>query len=73
MYKNGLSYGKCTAIVLITHIVMLAAILLRGKYENPQQIIPLAVAVIGLDIVYFFQKNIAFAENRQVPSARCFW
>ena len=26
--------------------------LLRGKYENPQQIIPLAVAVIGLDIVY---------------------
>ena len=52
MYKNGLSYGKCTAIVLITHIVMLAAILLRGKYENPQQIIPLAVAVIGLDTVY---------------------
>ena len=52
MYKNGLSYGKCTAIVLITHIVMLTAILLRGKYENPQQIIPLAVAVIGLDIVY---------------------
>ena len=47
MYKNGLSYGKCTAIVLITHIVMLAAILLRGKYENPQEIIPLAVAVIG--------------------------
>ena len=46
MYKNGLSYGKCAAIVLITHIVMLAAILLRGKYENPQQIIPLAVAVI---------------------------
>ena len=34
MYKNGLSYGKCTAIVLITHIVMLAAILLRGKYET---------------------------------------
>ena len=52
MYKNGLTYGKCTAIVLLTHIIMLLAILLRGKYDTPQDILPLAVAVIGLDLTY---------------------
>lgn len=52
MYKNGLSYAKCTAVVLFTHCIMLLAILLRGKYNAPQDIMPLAAAVIGLDIVY---------------------
>ena len=52
MYKNGLTYGKCTTIVLLTHIIMLLAILLRGKYDTPQDILPLAVAVIGLDLTY---------------------
>ena len=52
MYKNGLTYGKCTTIVLLTHIIMLLAILLRGKYDTPQDILPLAVAVIGLYFTY---------------------
>lgn len=52
MYKNGISYAKCTAMVLLTHVIMLLAILLRGKYDTPQDILPLAAAVIGLDIVY---------------------
>ena len=52
MYKNGLRYGSCTAIVLLTHTIMLLAVLLRGNYDTPQDILPLTVAVIGLDIVY---------------------
>ncbi len=52
MYKNGLSYAKCTFVVLLTHIIMLAAILLRGKYDVPQDIMPLATAILGLDIIY---------------------
>ncbi len=52
MYKNGLSYANCTAMVFLTHLVMLAAILLRGQYDTPQDIMPLALAVIGLDVVY---------------------
>ena len=52
MYKNGLRYGSCTAIVLLTHTIMLLAVLLRGNYDTPQDILPLTVAVIVLDIVY---------------------
>lgn len=52
MYKNGISYAKCTAMVLLTHVIMLLAILLRGKFDTPQDILPLSAAVIGLDIVY---------------------
>ena len=52
MYKNGLSYGGCTAIVLLTHGIMLLAILLRGNYDAVQDLLPLTVAVLGLDIVY---------------------
>ena len=50
MYKNGLRYGSCTAIVLLTHTIMLLAVLLRGNYDTPQDILPLTVAVIGLDL-----------------------
>ncbi len=52
MYKNGISYGKCTGIVLFTHCIMLLAILLRGNYSSFGDLLPLSVAVIGLDIVY---------------------
>lgn len=52
MYKNGLSYANCTAIVLLTHGIMLLAVLMRGNYDALQDILPLAIAVIGLDIVY---------------------
>lgn len=52
MYKNGISYAKCTAAVLLTHIIMLLVILLRGKYDAPQDLLPLAAAVIGLDMGY---------------------
>lgn len=52
MYKNGISYAKCTFIVISTHVVMLLAILLRGNCDGLQTLLPLATAVIGLDIVY---------------------
>ena len=48
MYKNGLSYARCTAVVLLTHIVMLAAILLRGNYGTLRDIVPLGVVVLCL-------------------------
>ncbi len=52
MFKNGLSYGNCTAIVLVVHIIMLLAAVLRGGCENLVDVVPLTIAVLGLDIVY---------------------
>lgn len=68
MYKNGLSYARCTAVVLLTHIVMLAAILLRGNYETLRDIVPLGVVVLGLDLVYtvilrFFYKQMTYTMD----------
>lgn len=65
MYKNGISYGKCTCVVLLTHMIMLTAILLRGSYDAPQDVTPLAAAVLGLDIIYscalrFFYKQMTY-------------
>ena len=68
MYKNGLSYARCTAVVLLTHIVMLAAILLRGNYGTLRDIVPLGVVVLGLDLVYtvilrFFYKQMTYTMD----------
>lgn len=52
MYKNNLSYAKCTAVVLCTHIILLLTVLLRGNTESAMDVVPLAVAVLGLDVVY---------------------
>lgn len=52
MYKNGISYAKCTSIVLFTHLIMLLAIFLRGNYDGLQDLLPLTAAVIGLDVAY---------------------
>lgn len=53
MMKNGLSYGGTFFAVLLVHIMMLGVVLLRGNYNQPTDIIPLAAAVIGLDIAYY--------------------
>lgn len=53
MMKNGLSYGGTFFAVLLVHIMMLGVVLLRGNYDQPTDIIPLAAAVIGLDIAYY--------------------
>ncbi len=65
MYKNGLSYAKCTSVVLFTHIIMLFAIILRGRYDTMQDVMLLAIAVIGLDVVYtvvlrFFYRQMTY-------------
>lgn len=62
MYKNGISYAKCTAMVLLTHVIMLLAILLRGKFDTPQDILPLSAAVIGLDIVYSAMLRLCYRQ-----------
>ena len=62
MYKNGLSYAGCTSIVLLTHLIMLAAILLRGNYDGLASVLPLATAVIGLDIVYSTMLRLVYRQ-----------
>lgn len=52
MYRNNLSYAKCTFVIFLTHMVMLAAAFFRGGCENVWDIVPLAGAVLGLDLVY---------------------
>ena len=52
MYHNGLRYGRIAALVLFTHIVMLLAVLFRGNYKTIQDLAPLTIAVLGLDVVY---------------------
>ncbi|CDE34764.1 MAG: FtsW/RodA/SpoVE family cell cycle protein [Ruminococcus sp.] len=52
MYKNGLRYGGVTTLVCLTHLIMLAAIFFRGNYTAPSDLLPLTVAVLGLDFLY---------------------
>ncbi len=52
MYKNNLSYAKCTFMVFAVHLIMLLAVLLRGNCESAADVLPLAAAVLGLDVIY---------------------
>ena len=52
VYKNGLRYGGVTTLVCLTHLIMLAAIFFRGNYTAPSDLLPLTVAVLGLDFLY---------------------
>lgn len=52
MFHNGIRYGRSIILVLLTHLIMLSAVVLRGNYDNIQQVYPLAIAVLGLDLVY---------------------
>ena len=68
MYHNGLRYGRIAALVLFTHIVMLLAVLFRGNYETIQDLAPLTIAVLGLDVVYiivlrFFYKQMTYTTD----------
>lgn len=68
MYHNGLRYGRIAALVLFTHIVMLLAVLFRGHYETIQDLAPLTIAVLGLDVVYiivlrFFYKQMTYTTD----------
>ncbi len=51
MYKNGLSYAGVVSLLLLTHASMLGVVLVRGNYESPKDLIMLACAVLGLDLV----------------------
>ena len=68
MYHNGLRYGRIAALVLFTHIVMLLAVLFRGNYETIQDLAPLTIAVLGLDVIYiivlrFFYKQMTYTTD----------
>ena len=68
MYHNGLRYGRIAALVLFTHIVMLLAVLFRGNYKTIQDLAPLTIAVLGLDVVYiivlrFFYKQMTYTTD----------
>lgn len=62
MYKNGLNYGSCSFAVVLTHIVMLVAVLLRGTYDSVMDILPLAGAVLGLDLVFICVMKFAYNQ-----------
>lgn len=68
MFHNKLSYGRISALVLMTHTVMLAAVLFRGNYKDITDLIPLTAAVFALDIVYmiimkFFYKQMTYTTD----------
>lgn len=54
MYKNGLSYGKVVVLLLLSHIAMLGIVFARGNYETLMDLLVLAGAVLGLDLVGIF-------------------
>ena len=49
--KNGLRYGSAISLLLLTHLSMLGIVLVRGNYETPMDLVWLAVAVLGFDLV----------------------
>ena len=50
MFKNGLNYGSAITLLLLTHLSMLGIVLVRGNYEQPLDLIYLALAVLGFDL-----------------------
>ncbi|MDD6269369.1 MAG: FtsW/RodA/SpoVE family cell cycle protein [Oscillospiraceae bacterium] len=54
MFHNKLNYGRISILVLMTHFIMLAAVLFRGNYKEITDILPLTAAVFALDIAYMF-------------------
>lgn len=52
MYKNGLSYLGVVMLLLMTHLMMLGVVLIRGSYEKPTDLLVLACAVLVLDLSY---------------------
>ena len=50
MFKNGLSYAGSILLMLIAHAAMLGIVLVRGSYTTPMDLVPLVLAVLGLDL-----------------------
>ncbi|MCR5718277.1 MAG: FtsW/RodA/SpoVE family cell cycle protein [Oscillospiraceae bacterium] len=50
MFKNGLRYSAAISLLLLTHLSMLGIVLVRGKYEQPLDLVYLALAVLGFDL-----------------------
>lgn len=50
MFKNGLNYAGAITLLLMTHLSMLGIVLVRGNYEQPMDLIYLALAVLVLDL-----------------------
>lgn len=50
MFKNGLNYAGAIVLLLMTHISMLGIVLVRGGYEQPMDLVYLALAVLVLDL-----------------------
>lgn len=67
MYKNGLSYFTSALFILIAHAAMLLNIFVNGNYADVNDVIFLAAAVLGLDLVYFivmlFFKQMTFTVD----------
>ena len=50
VFKNGLSYAGCIVMMLLSHAAMLGIVLVRGNYDTPADLLPLVLAVLGLDL-----------------------
>ena len=65
MYKNGLTYFTSGLFVIIAHATMMLNVFINGKYDSPKDVILLAGAVLGIDLVYFvamlFFKQMTYA------------
>lgn len=68
MFHNKLRYGRISILVLMTHAVMLAAVIFRGNYKEIADALPLTAAVFSLDIIYmlvirFFYKQMTYTTD----------
>lgn len=62
MFHNKLSYGRISILVLMTHLIMMAAVLFRGNYNDVTELLPLTIAVFSLDIVYMLALRIFYKQ-----------
>ena len=62
MFHNKLSYGRISILVLMTHLIMMAAVLFRGNYNDVTELLPLTIAVFSLDIVYMLAMRIFYKQ-----------
>lgn len=65
MYKNGLTYFSAGLFVIIAHAAMMLNVFINGNYESAKDVIILAGAVLGIDLIYFvamlFFKQMTYA------------
>jgi cell division protein FtsW (lipid II flippase) len=53
MYKNGLTYFTASFFVVVAHAAMLLNVFVNGNYDSARDVMILAGAVIGIDLIYF--------------------